>query len=1007
MSVPPCGRTLLPPTGALSTFLHCGIRTHVLLLLTVNQFPNPGSCQPHFNPEGQWCKGHATLSVTPCRRALPCGIRTHALALLIMNQFPPCGFNSWIMSTLFWPWRTMMQRPCGIIGESLQARSPLWDSNPCSRAVNHESIPSSTITVLLLSAPLQLSSEMMPCTQMKHPVFCATDWNATRTEEWKPTWSHKHPFSCNMPWTNCKSLASMDCQQLGTWTMQHWKLLTFGMCLIWNVQLVNQSPLMMNRGSWHWQIVCSHNRCSPAGSLSLANRTGNRTHICFKLLWLRVVLCCQPSCWPWPFPFLNVDKARSPFAATKQTNKIVSSRTPNAQCFVRNHKNFTTEPEMSKAFNDNLFSRIKEICKENPSVSLQQLIETLQDLKTRFHNLLPFTGQPLGGAVWLAGAKPKPLTFASRNSPHNNGTAEPQDSSTEVDSVLCRNICLQNAVGMIMNPGTLQRHQQGTFGANDEKQHHELFELPSWNSAPQMLMFDHIWKTNTNRLSESTKKSLTRKKMTWSFSRFGSIQSNQIKLIDFWFICCQVVVASLMNVTFLEEDHWGNLLSKEGSWMKTESKNPSQSWWKCVLWTNWFNTCHLALQLLTITVQQLSAPLHLSSEMMPCTQMKHPVFCATDWNATRRVKTHMNRDLNPRLLWLRVFLCCCPQSGPWQIVQKMPCHTIGVPLLARSSLWTEPGLELTHACSDWEWSCAVNPDVDLDHFLFWMLTKLTVHLPPQSRPTKSSVLSRTPNAQCFVRNHKSFTTELEMTKAFNDDLFSRIKEIWKENPSVSLQQLIETLQESREALPSRHPSFVEPPFDIWLRLSQTKWMCSRSSKSAMAGIASCDKDDPISIGGWRKLKKIHFIVCQSMFFCSRRNWSSNGCTVCSWKESTHQRWMQQCSWTLAQQAKCHHFQKWRRRKRHARKTHSSLQINNCNSQLETQRTPRSFFFFQESQMPHDFWQTQSTLKWTTCIPSLGSRCWHNTEQEACHSHGGTSWLFVSSQRKWWWTHISS
>ena len=87
----------------------------------------------------------------------------------------------------------------------------------------------------------------------------------------------------------------------------------------------------MNRGSWHWQIVCSHNRCSPAGSLSLANRTGNRTHICFKLLWLRVVLCCQPSCWPWPFPFLNVDKAHSPFASTKQTNEIISAQ-QDTQC---------------------------------------------------------------------------------------------------------------------------------------------------------------------------------------------------------------------------------------------------------------------------------------------------------------------------------------------------------------------------------------------------------------------------------------------------------------------------------------------------------------------------------------------------------------------------------------------------------------------------------------------------------------------------------------------------
>ena len=87
-------------------------------------------------------------------------------------------------------------------------------------------------------------------------------------------------------------------------------------------------------------------------------------------------------------------------------------------------------------------------------MSLQQLIETLQGLKTRFHNLLPLTGQPSGGAVQLAGAKPKPLTFASRNSPHNVGTAEPQDSSTEVDSVLCRNICLQNAVGMFTNAGT-------------------------------------------------------------------------------------------------------------------------------------------------------------------------------------------------------------------------------------------------------------------------------------------------------------------------------------------------------------------------------------------------------------------------------------------------------------------------------------------------------------------------------------------------------------------------
>ena len=74
-------------------------------------------------------------------------------------------------------------------------------------------------------------------------------------------------------------------------------------------------------------------------------------------------------------------------------------QTLNAQCSVPNHKSFTTELEMSEAFNDDVFSRIKEISKENPSVSLQQLIETLQDLKTRFHNLLPLTGQLSGGAV--------------------------------------------------------------------------------------------------------------------------------------------------------------------------------------------------------------------------------------------------------------------------------------------------------------------------------------------------------------------------------------------------------------------------------------------------------------------------------------------------------------------------------------------------------------------------------------------------------------------------------
>ena len=41
-----------------------------------------------------------------------------------------------------------MQTPCNIVGDSLQARSPLWDSNPCSCAVNHESIPSMWVQFL-------------------------------------------------------------------------------------------------------------------------------------------------------------------------------------------------------------------------------------------------------------------------------------------------------------------------------------------------------------------------------------------------------------------------------------------------------------------------------------------------------------------------------------------------------------------------------------------------------------------------------------------------------------------------------------------------------------------------------------------------------------------------------------------------------------------------------------------------------------------------------------------